>query len=562
VSKGVSRNRRLQVLAAMFSAVLTACGGGGGDGVSAPPPGAPPSAEPEPAVPLRWVSSASELVGIDSDGGVPSSGRLVAADPQGLVASPALSPATVENNSLRIVGGAMVNGMMEDTAPRHVLFDARTGTGTDLSFGLHRLSLGASAAGAAAPAVQRIGADRALCRPDAASPSFKVIGQDLTGETALITYAVPDLGRPVSLRCSPGLPRGVVLTQGGSTASIALPTAATERVVPIAPIHNANGRMESMLAWRDGSLVTVNAELDLSRATATNVSAPEPLANAPTYATASGIFYVASDGLRRYDKAQRLLSGRLVEGSKIGAAFERRNALHDDDHLYIASEASGGSGVNLYSVSDRLVPETRRINDEPISGFWVLRSYVLYTIAGKEDEGYVVYDKRSRQNLTAKVLAGKQLELASTLSDRVFHSTFSPLTGAVVLASSEFDGGSARSLGDSAQLLGGSIAKRVSPYARNLRGNGFYSHALVVVAANGALGLEGAQVRWVSFGAESDDVNAGVLPTVANVSLGPVAEGPGVMGNAAMLGIVPAQGGEPVLFTVRRASDSVRRVQP
>jgi hypothetical protein len=112
------------------------------------------------------------------------------------------------------------------------------------------------------------------------------------------------------------------------------------------------------------------------------------------------------------------------------------------------------------------------------------------------------------------------------------------------------------------QLVGGSIAERIPAHARSVRGNGAFSHALVVSRAAGATGLAGGRLQWLSFAAAADDVDAGSFPATG-LSLGALVDAPGVVGNAVLLGVGPAEAGStaaPTLFVARRVAGSLARV--
>ncbi len=550
-------------LAILFAAVLTACGGGGsGDGVGsvAPPVTNPPvpvePVEPaEPLVALRWVSSAAhEDINGDSDAGIAGLGVLRVADPERPAVAATLLPNEVHSRSVRIMGGDLSGAVLSNASPRHVLFDARTAATGEFAFGLHRLTLGA--AGSAAPSVQKVSSETAMCPPPNITASrFLVVGQSLSGSEAVITYSAPDV---LGSCANGGVPKVVALTMSGSAAPLALPVLAEERVLPIAPLHAATGAINQFLVWQNGRFRLASNALvgltDVTLAAGDVMTNAAPLVAGDGLVTRTGIFVRSTDGLRRYDKASRGMSGVLVAG-EVGKGL-RVNAVHDDRDLYITQRSANGA-IDLYRVSDQPLASAVKLNTEgPITGFSVLKGHVLYAVAGRDS--HVAWRKSDGQRTS--VLAGKRIQLASTLHDRVFHST--PAAGGTVLASSAIDGTAERVLGVS-QLVAGSIASEVDAYARTVRGNGAFSHALVASRAAGSSGLAGGTLRWVSFDSAAQDIEGGTFP--ATPSLAATVDGPAVIGNAVLFGVAPAApaaAAAPLLFVARRAANTLSPVTP
>jgi hypothetical protein len=343
----------------------------------------------------------------------------------------------------------------------------------------------------------------------------------------------------------------VTLAAGATEAPVALPAAAAERLTPVGPVHGSSGQIAAFLAWRNGTFVRTDAALgapvELGSADLAEPVSADAAPRAPGIVTRFGIFVLSDDGLRRYDKSTGRLSALLVPGRV--AVGTRVEAQFDDSALYVtAIDASGRR--DLWRVTDVSNPVATRLNTEgPLLalGIRVLKSHVLYAVEGRND--WVAW--RKSDGSRRSVLDGRDIVLASTLHDRVFHSG-PGATGSTALVSSELDGSQAQDLGP-AQLLAGSIADVVSPFARQLRGNGAFSHAVILVPPAGGSGPAGASLRWVSFAESGSAIDSGTLP--ANVA-GTV-ESPGVVGNA--IAFAARNGASVDLFVGRRASGTLGR---
>jgi hypothetical protein len=536
---------RALVVASLFASVLAACGGGGSDPVApspAPAPLAPPSA--------RWISSAAQSdLGGAADSGI--DGVLVAVDPARPASPAAVQPSRVDSTSVRVLGGVVdiAQGSLSDPAPKFVVYDAQVNVGVSQSFALYKLPLDAT--GTDAPVPQRLSSQVTMCQ--AVGARFNLVGQSLAGDDALITFAAPDGAGSCA---AGGVPMLVRLGMSAGVAALSLPVAANERVTPVGVIHGSAGQIAAVLAWQDGRFVRTDA----------NLSAPTPLPassvagvvdagsvpTAPGIVTRFGIFVKSADGLRRYDKASGRLSAPLLTGQVgEGAQF---NEYFDEQALYITRVAANGE-LDLYRIEDAASPSVLKINTEgPLFpwGFRVLKTQVVYAVAGRSDFN----TWRKADGLRANVLDGKRIVLASSLHDRVFHTTTDP-SGAETLASSLIDGSGERSLG-AAQIVSGALAAQNTAYARALRANAPFSHAVVAVPAAGQSGLDGATVRWVGFADAAADIDAGVLPT--NLTLGTTLQAPGIVGDAGLFTVSKTGTPDAYLFVSRRAAGSLARV--
>lgn len=537
---------RLAVVAFLFVSALSACGGGGGDPVAAPTPPAPTL----PPIPPLWISSAAQtdLAG-SADSGI--DGPLLAVDPARPASAAALVPSRVDSTVVRIVGGTFdpTAGTLDRPAPRFVVYDAQVSAGAPQSFALYKLAL--DAVGSAVPVAQRLSTQVTMC--SAVGARFSVVGQSLAGDDALITFAAPDSSGSCA---AGGVPMLVKLGSTSSAAPVALPVADAQRITLIGVIHGSAGQIAAVLAWQDGRFVRTDANVsNPTPLPAANVAGVVDAGSAPTAAgivTRWGIFVNSADGLRRYDKATGKLSAPLLTGQVgQGAQF---NALLDEQALYITRAAANGS-LELYRIEDALAPSVTKINTEgPLHpwGFRVLKSHVVYAVDGRNDFN----TWRKADGVRANVLDGKRIVSTSTLHDRVFHTT-TDLTGAQTLASSLVDGSAERSLG-TAQLISGALATQTTAFARTVRGNGAFSHAVVAVPAQGQPGLAGASVRWVSFDDALADVDAGQLP--ATLAFGTAVQAPGIVGEAGLFAIPKVGTTDAYLFASRRAAGSLMRV--
>jgi hypothetical protein len=545
---GAPLTRRAAALVAPLALLaLSACGGGGGSSapVETPPPD--PGAS-TPAAPVVWLSSAAQLslVG-DADSGI--EGPLLTLDPAQPNAPLRPTPGSVDSTSQRVVGGKVdaTLSQLDGAAPRTVVYDAAVGGGVN-AFGLYQLALELPAA--TTPVARRVSSAQAICYAN--GQRFRIIGQNLAGTDAVIGFSVPD----ASGSCvGGGLPRLASLRMGSNEPPIEVSQTVAERITPIGPIHGSSGQIAAFLAWQNGRYVRTDALLGnpVPIADADIAGTVDPLASplAPGIVTRFGIFVRAADGLRRYDKSTGRLSAPLVIGQVAsGAGF---NEFHDEQALYITTAQPDGA-IDLYRIEDTLAPVALKLNIEgPLApyGFRVLKSQVLYALEGSTD--HVAWRKSDGQR--SRVLDARNVVVASTLSDRVFHERFGP-AGEIVLASSRFDGSEERVLGP-VRLLSRSMAAQMTPFARNIRDNGAFGHVLVLVPADTGGSLSGATARWISFDAAAGDVDAGTLPTTAG--LGSSVEAPGIVADAALLSVART-GAVPALYVVRRASGSLAAV--
>jgi hypothetical protein len=543
-----SSARRL-VLAGLFTGVLSACGGGG----DSAPATASPSPTPAPASSTRWISSAAQ---VDLAGGADSGidGPLLAIDPAHPGTSAPLSPATVDSTSVRIMGGKLdaTLSTLDNPAPRFVVYDAPVTVGTENSFALYKLALDAT--GSAAPAPQRLSTQITMC--PAIGTRFKVVGQSLAGDEALITFAAPDSAGSCT---SGGEPKLVKLGMSSSSAPLALPVATADRINPIGVIHGSAGQMAAVLAWQNGHFVRTDASLANPVALAATDVAGVIDANAtpiaPGIVTRYGIFIKSADGLRRYDKSSGKISAVLLTG-QVGQGAQI-NEMTDGQALYITRASAGGS-LDLFRVDDTATPSVVQINNTNTEGaldpwgFRVMKSAVLYAVAGRND--FNVW--RKSDGARSNVLDGKVVVLSSSLSDRVFHNT-TDTAGNTTLASSLYDGSDARSLG-AARVLSGALAAQTTPFARTLRGNGAFAHAVVLVPTTGQSSLAGAAVRWLSFDSAASDVDAGSLPT--NLAMGLTPQAPGIISDAGLFAVPKAGTSEAYVFVSQRAAGSLARI--
>ncbi len=541
------------VLAALFTGVLSACGGGGGGS----PAAVGPSPTPAPASSTRWISSAAH---IDLAGGADSGidGPLLAIDPAHPGTSSALSPSTVDSASVRIMGGTLDANLstLDNPAPRFVVYDARVTVGVSNSFALYKLALDAT--GTAAPAPQRLSTQITMC--PAVGARFKLVGQSLGGDEALITFAAPD---STGSCAGGGEPKLVKLGMNSSSAPLALPVAALDRITPIGVIHGSAGQMAAVLAWQNGQFVRTDASLANPVALAAADVAGGIDANsapiAPGIVTRSGIFIKSTDGLRRYDKSSGKMSAVLLTG-QVGQGAQI-NEMADGEALYITrvSTTPTTSSLDLFRVDDTASPSVVQINTGAVSegpldpwGFRLLKSAVLYAVAGRNDFNIWRKSDGARSN----VLDGKVVVLSSSLYDRVFHSTTDG-AGNTTLATSLYDGSDTRSLG-AAQLISGALATQTAPFARTLRGHGAFAHAVVVVPAAGQSGLAGAAVRWLSFDSAALDLDAGTLPMT--LAVGATVQAPGIIGDAGLFAVPKTGTGDAYVFVSQRAAGSLARV--
>jgi len=537
------------VLAALFTGIVSACGGGG----SNTPAAASPSPAPAPASSTRWISSAAHT---DLAGGADSGidGPLLAIDPaQPGVAAP-LSPNAVDSASVRIMGGRVdaTLSTLDNPAPRFVVYDAPVTAGATNSFALYKLALDAT--GSAAPAPQRLSTQVTMCSANGAR--FKLVGQSLSGDEALITFAAPDSAGSCA---SGGEPKLVKLGMSSSSAPLALPVGAADSITPIGVIHGSAGQMAAVLAWQNGRFVRTDASLAnpvlLASADVAGAIDASSAPVAPGIVTRYGIFIKSADGLRRYDKSNGKISAVLVTG-QVGQGAQI-NEMTDGQALYITRAAAGGS-LDLFRIEDSAAPSVVQINNTTTEGaldpwgFRVLKSAVLYAVAGRND--FNVW--RKSDGARSNVLDGKRVVLSSSLHDRVFHSVTDG-AGNTTLASSHYDGSDARSLG-AAQVLSGALAAQTTPFTRTLRGNGAFAHAVVVVPAAGQSGLAGAAVRWLSFDSAAADIDAGTLPLT--LALGSTPQAPGIIGDAGLFAVPKTGTSEAYVFVSQRAAGSLARL--
>ncbi|MEO8151963.1 MAG: hypothetical protein ABI605_02755 [Rhizobacter sp.] len=531
-------------LAFLFTGVLAACGGGDSASAPAPTPGPPPAAS------ARWVSSAAQ---IDLAGGADSGidGPLRIVDPAQPDKQAAPSPGTVDSTSVRIMGGTLDSTLstLDKPGPSFVVYDVAATPAAPGAYSLYKLAL--DGVGTAAPVPERISTEASIC--SASGTRFNVLGQSLSGDEALITYQAPDATGSCA---TGGVPKLVKLSMGRDAAPIALPTAAAERLTPIGVIHGSSGQVAALLAWRNGGYVHTDASMGNAVALASaDVSGTVDASATPTSAgivTRYGIFIKSADGLRRYDKATGKVSAVLLTG-QVGSGAQV-NEFQDDQALYITTAAATSGAIDLYRVSDTLLPTVIKLNTEGALhpwGFRVLKSYLLYAVDGRDD--FVAWRKADGQR--SNVLANKRVVMSSTLYDRVFHTT-TDLTGGTTLASSAVDGSDERSLG-AALWASGALASQTVPFARSIRGDGAFAHAVVVVPASGKSGLTAGNVRWVSFDTAAQDIDAGNLP--AALDLGATLQAPGIIGEAGLLSIAQPGGASSYLFVSQRTAGSLTR---
>ena len=536
---------RALVVASLFAGTLAACGGG-----SDPAAVTAPAPAPAPPSNTRWISSAAQTdLGGAADSGI--DGVLLAVDPARPVSPAAVLPSRVDSTAVRVLGGVVdtTRGSLSDPAPRFVVYDAQVNAGSPQSFALYKLPL--DAAGTDAPVPQRLSNQVTMCA--ALGARFSLVGQSLAGDEALITFAAPDNAGSCA---AGGVPMLARLSMSANAVPVSLPVAVNERITPVGVIHGSAGQIAAVFAWQDGRFVRTDA----------NMSAPTPLpaasvagtvdaGSAPIAAgvvTRNGIFVKSADGLRRYDKASGKLSAPLLTGQVgQGAQF---NEFFDDQALYVTRVAANGD-LELFRVEDAASPSVIKINtDGPLHpwGFRVLKSYVVYAVDGRND--FNVW--RKVDGARTNVLAGKRIVLASSLHDRVFHTTTDP-SGAEILASSLIDGSAERSLGV-ARLVSGALALQNTAFARTLRANAGFSHAVVVVPPAGQSSLVGATVRWLGFDDAVADIDAGVLPST--LALGAAVQAPGVVGDAGLFTVSKTGTADAYLFVSRRAAGSLARV--
>jgi hypothetical protein len=542
MTKYASGSRR-RVVVLCCAALLGACGGGGG---SAPEPVDPGPVQPGPITgTVRWLSSAAnlELHGT-SDSGI--DGPLVAVNPKDPTATRRFDPSPVDSTVVRITGGTVdaTQSTLSEASVRHLVWDSVDASG---AVTLHKLSLDAN--GSAVPAPERLSTENRICIVDGVR--FEVAGQSLSGDEAVVVYAAPD----VNGSCDPAVtrPRLVKLSMGASSAPIELPAAAAERITPIAPIHGSVGQIAGFLAWQDGRFVrtdpTLRSPVPLDAANLGGPVTADSVPRGPGFVTRYGIFIRSNDGLRRYDKSVDALSAVLVtgqvgEGTAVGQ-------VADDRALYVSSADAQGR-IDLYRVEDLRVPVVDRLNVEgPLkpSGFRVLKSSVLYALEGRDD--WTAWNKSD--GTRSRVFAGRNVVLASSLHDRVFTKSLAS-DGSVVLSQSLPDGSGERVFGG-IEVLSAGLADQVSPYARHLRMNASYSHALLVIP--GAAGA--GEARWVSFDAPASDVVAGQLPAGLSLDVQPDWQSPGIVGAQSLIGVRRAGSSARYLFVAGRAPGALVR---
>ena len=540
-----STSARRLVLAALFMGALSACGGGGGGS----PAAADPSAAPGPATGTRWISSAAH---IDLTGGADSGidGPLLAIDPAHPGTASALNPDTVDSTSLRIMGGKLDASLstLDNPAPRFVVYDAPVAVGTVNSFALYKLALDVT--GTVAPVPQRLSTQVTMC--SAVGARFKLIGQSLAGDEALFTFDAPDSAGSCA---GGGEPKLVKLGMSSSSAPLALPVAALNRITPIGVIHGSAGQIAAVLAWQNGQFVRTDASLANAAALSAAEVAGAVDANsapiAPGIVTRFGVFIQSTDGLRRYDKSSGKISAVLLTG-QVGQGAQI-NAMADEQALYITRVSAGGT-LDLFRIDDTVAPSVVQINTEGTLdpwGFRLLKSAVLYAVTGRNDFNIWRKSDGARSN----VLDGKVVVLSSTLYDRVFHNTTDG-AGNTTLASSLYDGSDPHNLG-AAQVVSGALATQTLPFAHTLRSNGAFAHAVVLVPAAGQSGLAGATMRWLSFDSAALDLDVGTLPTTL---LGTTVQAPGIIGDAGLIAIPKTGTADAYVFVSRRAAGSLARV--
>ena len=386
-----------------------------------------------------------------------------------------------------------------------------------------------------------------------AGTRFTVVGQSLSGDEALITFAAPDATGSCA---TGGEPRLVKLGMSASDAAVVLPAAAADRITPIGVIHGAGGQMAAVLAWQNGRFVRTDASManpsPLPAGDVAGVVGPTAEPIAPGIVTRYGIFIKSTDGLRRYDKATGRLSAVLVAG-QVGQGAQI-NEMVDDEALYITQVQAGGA-LDLLRIDDTAAANVVKLNDEGALdpwGFRVLKSVVLYAVTGRNDFNAW----RKSDGLRSNVLDGRRVVLSSTLSDRVLHSATDG-AGVTTMATSRFDGSVSRNLG-AARLLSGALAAGASPFARTVRGHGAFSHALVVTPAAGVASLAGAGVAWVSLADAGTDVDAGALPTT--LALGDTLQAPGIVGTAGLFAVPKVGTTDAYVFVTQRSGGAVARV--
>ncbi len=540
------------VLLVSLAGLLAGCGGGGGDAAPSPPPAPPPPnpAPPAPAAP-RWLSTAP-LVDLSGTADSGIDGPLTVVDPLRPTAAVRVNPGSVDSTALRITGGQVdaTLGSTTGAAPRFIVYDVALPAAGTNDFALYQLALDAAAS---APVAQRLSTESSLC--GGLGARFTLLGQSLAGDNAVFHYTAPTPAWPCS---SGGEPRLVNLSMGPASAPVVLPAAADERLTAIGPVHGSNGQLAAFLAWQGGRFVRTDASLGSPVALAAgDIGGPVDAAaapRAPGLVTRFGIFVLSQDGLRRYDKSTGRLSGLLLPGRVATGA--RVNAQHDDDALYVTVDTT--SGIDLYRVTDALAPVVTRLNIEgPLLslGLRLTRSYVLYAVDGRND--WLAWRKSDGQR--SRVLDGREIELASTVHDRILHSR-TEAGGSVVLARSHVDGSGETSLGN-ARLISAGLAESMSPFARSLRTNAAFDHALVAVPAAGATGaavLGGATVRWLALAAAGADIEVGVLPTGLTGQL----EAPGIVGPAGLFAVRPSAGAWRLFTTNRSAGSLVEATLP
>lgn len=529
-------------LAWVFAAVLAACGGGGGDAGSGDGGGEGPGPVPEAA---RWLTSAAnlELHGT-SDSGI--DGALLSVNPKNPLELRRMDPSPIDSTVVRITGGVVDATQATLTSPsvRYLVWDAADASG---GVTLFKMSLDVPAGGTPTP--ERLSSENRMCVVNGVR--FELIGQSLSGDEAVITYAAPDSAG----NCASGTrPRLVRLSMTGTSAPIELPTTAADRVTPIAPIHGSVGQIAGFLAWQGGRFVRTDATLrSPTPLDAANIGGPVTANSAPRgpgFVTRFGIFVRSNDGLRRYDKSVDALSGVLVngqvgEGTAVGQ-------VADDRALYV-SRADTLGNLDLFRVEDLRVPVVDKLNVEgPLKpvGFRVLKSSVVYALEGRDD--WTAWQKAS--GTRSQVLAGRNVTLASTAHDRLF-TKFAGSDGTAQLAQSRVDGSEERVFG-AVDVVSAGLADAVSPYARHLRLNASYSHALLVTApASGG----GREARWVSFDAPAGDVVAGTLPSALALDATPDWQAAGIVGAQALIGVRKAGSTSRYLFVASRAPGTLVR---
>lgn len=540
-------------MALLLTLALSACGGGGdaelprqalGSGGGGPSPGA-----------LPWLATAAQFA-LDgsADSGIDGDLRVAPAD--GSRAIQVLTPPRALSATVRVYGGSVdaTLGSLSGVAVRQVVYDAADPSpaapvsGGAQAVGLFRLALGAQAS---APVVQRLSTESQPCPGSGAR--FSVIGQSLAGDEAVLHYRAATAATPCA---AGGEPRLVTLAMSDSDTPIALDAAADTRVQPVGAIHNGSGRIAAFLGWQGGRFVRTDATLRHAVALApAELGGPVDAAAAPRgpgWVSRFGIFVLSGDGLRRYDKSTGRLSGILVSGTPGQGALI--TMLADEEALYLTVVDAAGA-TQLYRVPDAPTATATRLNVEgPLDsvGFRLTRSHVLYALQGRND--WTAWHKATGRR--EAVLPGRAIVLASTLGDTVF-TTRGGAGGVEELMQGGVDGSGEQSLG-AAQLVSGSLADVVPPFARVVRGNAAFSHALLAVPAPGATDLSRAALRWVPFDTTQAAIDAGTLPA----ALGAAWQTAALSGASALVSVAPAAGGAARLFTVRRAAGTLREVTP